>query len=217
MPIMIRLTRGLFVVLLIATSAHAVQVYRCVARDGAISYQDKSCPAHQKQSTVSLQDAPIVSSIPQPPASAAAPAASASAAPTYQPPPPTPLPVMYACTRYDGQRKYLSDTLPAPYAVPLGAEGYPGQSLDRAYGYSDRLGMSAPEEARKPPVRGGPLIANAYVEVQDHCVPAPRAQVCEELQRRYDANHEKLRMAFPSEKAPFQQREDQLSAQLKGC
>ena len=204
-------------VLLLPLSVHAVQVYRCAARDGAVSYQDKPCPARQKQSTVSLQDAPIVSSIPQPPVSAAAPVAGASSASTYQPPPPAPLPPMYACTRYDGQRKYLSDTLPAPYAVPLGAQGYPGQSLDRAYGYSDRLGMSAPEEARKPPVRGGPLIANAYVEVQDQCVPATRTQVCEELRRRYDANHEKLRMAFPSEKAPFQQREDQLNAQLEGC
>jgi hypothetical protein len=204
-------------VLLLPLFAHAVQVYRCVAGDGAVSYQDKSCPAHQKQSTVSLQDAPEVSSLAAPAsASSSAPAPAASAAPVAAPPP-APLPMMYACTRYDGQRKYLSDTLPAPYAVPLGAQGYPGQSLDRAYGYPDRLGMSAPEEARKPPVRGGPLIANAYVEVQDHCVPASRAQVCGELQRRFDANHEKLRMAFPSEKAPFQQRESELNAQLKGC
>jgi hypothetical protein len=48
-------------------------------------------------------------------------------------------------------------------------------------------------------------------------VPASRPQVCDELRRRFDANHAKLRMAFPSEKAPFQQREDALSAQLKGC
>ena len=214
---MIRLTYLLVALLPLAPAARAVQVYRCIARDGAVSYQDKPCPAGQKQSTVSLQDAPIVSSVPQPAVSVAPPAPVASAAPSYEPPPPSPLPVMYRCTRYDGQRKYLSDAPTAPYAVPLGAEGYPGQSLDRAYGHADRLGMSAPEEARKPPVRGGPLIANAYVEVQDHCVPAPRAQVCEELQRRFDANHEKLRMAFPSDKLPLQAREDELNAQLKGC
>ncbi len=210
------LRAALVLVLLLPVMAHAVQVYRCTARDGEVSYQDTPCPAPQKQSTVSLQDAPEVSSLPEPAASSPAPAAAASVAPVAAPAPAA-LPVMYACTRYDGQRKYLSDTPTAPYAVPLGAMGYPGQSLDRAYGYSDRLGMSAPEEARKPPVRGGPLIAGAYIEVQDHCVPAPRAQVCEELRHRYDANHEKLRMAFPSEKAPFQQREDELKAQLQGC
>ncbi|MGH8212274.1 MAG: DUF4124 domain-containing protein [Rhodanobacteraceae bacterium] len=210
--------RALFAfALLLPTAAHALQVYRCTARDGAVSYQDKPCPAHQTQSTVSLQGTPIVSSVPQPPVSTAPPPAKATDVPTYEPPPPAPLPVMYACTRYDSQRKYLSDTLPAPYAVPLGAQGYPGQSLDRAYGHSDRLGMSAPEEARKPSIRGGPLIANAYVEVQDHCVPAPRAQVCEELQHRFDANHENLRMAFRSDKPPLQAREDELNAQLKGC
>ncbi len=218
MPSMIPFTRALSVLLLLTPAAHAVQVYRCLARDGAVSYQDKPCPAQQKQSTVSLQDAPTVSSIPQSPSSTAPPAVSASVASAAElAPPPMPLPAMYACTRYDGQRKYLSDTLPAPYAVPLGAQGYPGQSLDRAYGYPDRLGMSAPEEARKPPVRGGPLIANAYVEVQDHCVPATREQVCEELHRRFDANHEKLRMAFRSDKPPLQALEDELNAQLKGC
>ncbi|HEX6614456.1 MAG TPA: DUF4124 domain-containing protein, partial [Rhodanobacteraceae bacterium] len=60
-------------------------------------------------------------------------------------------------------------------------------------------------------------IANAQVMVQDRCEPAPRPQVCDELRRRFKANHEKLRMAFPSEKASFQQREDQLNAQLQGC
>ncbi|HJU26517.1 MAG TPA: DUF4124 domain-containing protein [Rhodanobacteraceae bacterium] len=215
---MIRFTGWLTGLLLLAIpAAQAVQVYRCVARDGAVSYQDKPCPVGQRQGTVSLQDAPQVSSLPSPPVSSAPPAPVTSTPAIAEPPPPAPLPTMYACTRYDGQRKYLSDTLPAPYAVPLGAQGYPGRSLDRAYGYPDRLGMSAPEEARKPPVARGPLLGNAYVEVQDHCVPAPRAQVCEELRRRFDANHEKLRMAFPSDRPPLQAREDELHAQLSGC
>jgi hypothetical protein len=217
MPGMIDCKRALLALLLLAPAAHAVQVYRCTSSRDAGSYQDKPCTGHQKQSTISLQDAPVVSSVPVPAVSAAPPASFAGAASLYVPPPPPPLPAMYACTRYDGQRKYLSDTLPAPYAVPLGAEGYPGESLDRAYGHADRLGMSAPEEARKPSIRAGPLISNAYVEVRDHCVPAPRAQVCEELQRRFDANHEALRMAFPRDKPPLQAREDGLNAQLKGC
>ena len=124
---------------------------------------------------------------------------------------------MYACTTYDDEDKYLSDTLPAPYPVPLGALGYTTPSLSQAYGGRDRLGVSAPELARRPTIGRGPLIANAQVLVQDHCVPAPRSQVCDELNRRFKANHEKLRMAFPSEKAPFQQREDELNAQMRGC
>jgi len=196
--------------------ANAVTVYKCTAPDAAITYQDKPCPAHRHQSTLELPDEPIVTPLPAPTLSSPPPPASAAPVPIAEAPPP-PLPTMYACTTYDGEKQYLSDTLPAPYPVPLGALGYPGQSLDQAYGGPNRLGLSAPEEARKPTIGRGPLIANAQVMVSDRCVPAPRSQVCDELRHRFDANHEKLRMAFPSEKAPFQQREDELNAQLKGC
>lgn len=199
----------------LAPAAAAVTVYKCTAPDGALTYQDRPCPARQRQSTLELSDAPIVAPAPVP-VTTIAPPPAASAAPIAETPPP-PLPMMYACTTYDGEKNYLSDTLPRPYPVPLGALGYPGQSLDQAYGGANRLGLSAPEEAGKPTIGRGPLIANAEVMVHDHCVPAPHSQVCDELRRRFDANHEKLRMAFPSEKAPFQQREDQLDAQLKGC
>jgi hypothetical protein len=197
--------------------AAAITVYKCTAMDGGVTYQDKPCPANRTQSTLELSDVPIVTPAPAPVESTAPMSASTASAPAAAPLPPPPLPTMYACTTYDGEKKYLSDTLPRPYPVPLGVLGYPGQSLDQAYGGPDRIGLSAPEEARKPTIGRGPLIANAQVMVQDHCVPAPRSQVCDELRRRFNANHEKLRMAFPSEKAPFQQREDQLNAQLKGC
>jgi hypothetical protein len=197
--------------------AAAVTIYKCTTTDGAVTYQDKPCPAHRHQSTLELSDAPIVTPAPAPIASAAPAPASTTPRQAAVPPPPSPLPTMYACTTYDGEKKYLSDTLPAPYPVPLGALCYPGQSLVQAYGGRNRIGLSAPEESGKPTIGRGPLIANAQVMVQDHCVPAPRSQVCDELRRRHDANHEKLRMAFPSEKAPFQQREDELNAQLKGC
>ncbi len=195
--------------------AAAVTIYKCTTPDGAVTYQDKACPARQRQSKLELSNAPIVTPTPAPVVTARAPTPTSSVA--QAPAAPPPLPMMYACTTYDGEKKYLSDTLPVPYPVPLGALGYPGQSLDQAYGGRDRLGMSAPEEARRPTIGRGPLIANAQVMVQDPCVPAPRSQVCDELRRRFDANHAKLRMAFPSEKAPFQQREDALNAQLKGC
>ncbi len=205
---------GVLCALWLPTAARAVAVYRCTAANGAVAYQDKPCVAPQKQKTVQLSDAPVIAP-PSPTASAPPAAASIELGPVAASPS-TPLPAMYACTRYDGERHYLSDTLPQPYYVPLGALGYPGQSLDRAYGGRDRLGMSAPEEAR-PPKLGGPLIGNAYVPVQDDCQPAPRAQVCDELRHRYDANHEKLRMAFPSDQPPLEQRERELRAQLSGC
>jgi hypothetical protein len=197
--------------------AAAATIYKCTAQDGAVTYQDKPCPAHQRQSTMEFSDAPIVTPAPPPIVAASTPEPAATIAPPPAASAPSPLPTMYACTTYDGEKKYLSDNLPAPYPVPLGALGYPGQSLDQAYGGRNRIGLSAPEESRKPMIGRGPLIANAQVMVRDHCVPAPRSQVCDELRRRFDANHEKLRMAFPSEKAPFQQREDQLNAQLRGC
>lgn len=201
--------------ILLPATAGTVQIYRCTATDGAPSYQDHPCKASQRQSTLSLADAPISSS-PQPRPVAIAPATAATIVASAPASPPVVLPTIYACTRYDGQRRYLSDTLPAPYAVPLGALGYPGQSLDRAYSPPGGLGMSAPEQARPPRV-GGPLIAGAYVEVRDRCHPASRAQVCGALRSRYDANHEQLRMAFPSDKPPLQRREDTLNAQMKGC
>lgn len=204
---------GVLCALWLSGAARAVEVYRCTAANGAVAYQDKPCAALQKQKTVQLSDAPIVA--PAPTASAPPTAASIAPMPVATPTPP-PLPVMYACSRYDGERHYLSDTLPQPYYVPLGALGYPGQSLDRAYGGRDRLGLSAPEEAR-PPKLGGPLIANALVEVQDDCHPASHGEVCGELRRRYDANHEKLQMAFPSDQPPLEQRERELRAQLSGC
>lgn len=197
--------------------AAAATIYKCTLQDGAVTYQGKPCPAHQRQSTMEFSDAPIVTPAPPPIVAASKPTPAAMVAPAPVASPPPPLPTMYACTTYDGEKKYLSDTLPAPYPVPLGALGYPGQSLDQSYGERNRIGLSAPEAARKPTIGPGPLIANARVVVRDHCVPAPRSQVCDELRRRFDANHAKLRMAFPSEKAPFQQREDTLNAELKGC
>ncbi|MEO6968358.1 MAG: DUF4124 domain-containing protein [Rhodanobacteraceae bacterium] len=193
-------------------AAGAVQVYRCTSASGAVGYQDKPCAAPQKQATMQLPDTPIIAPAPL----TATPAKATDAPPSPAAALPPPLPVMYACNRYDGERHYLSDTLPQPYYVPLGALGYPGQSLDRAYGGRDRLGLSAPGEAR-PPKLGGPLISNAYVQVQDDCQPALRAQVCAELRHRYDANHEKLRMAFRSDQPPLEQLERELRAQLSGC
>jgi Domain of unknown function (DUF4124) len=202
--------------LLCLAGAAWAQVYRCTSPGGPVSYQDTPCPRRQRQQVMDLSTAPASTA---PAATAGAeplPAATApievSAAPAA-----APLPAMYACRDYDTGRPYLSDNLPPPREVPLGALGYPGESLARAYG-AGGVGPSAPELARKPRLNpNGPLIANAMVEVQDPCVPATPAQVCGELQRRLDANHEKMRMAFPRERAPYEQRERQLQAEMQRC
>jgi len=75
--------------------------------------------------------------------------------------------------------------------------------------------MSAPGLSK--PRIGGSRIAAGMTEVQDYCLPATPAQVCGYLQREYDDNHRKLRMAMPHEQPPLEQREQQLSAELKNC
>jgi len=75
--------------------------------------------------------------------------------------------------------------------------------------------MSAPELS-KPRV-GGPRIATGMTEVQDTCLPATQAQVCGYVQREYDDNHHKLRMAMPHEQPPLERREQQLQDQLRNC
>lgn len=123
---------------------------------------------------------------------------------------------MYACVGYVNGKRYLTAHPPGPYLAPLGVMGYPPQTLSQAYGAPDGAGASAPELAPKPRV-GGPPIAAGMTEVQDYCLPAPHAQVCRFLRREYDENHRKLRMAMPREQPPYEQREQQLAAQLENC
>ena len=122
---------------------------------------------------------------------------------------------MYVCVGAVNSKHYLTRSPPPPYLAPLGVMGYPPQSLSQAYRTPGRTGMSAPEFS-KPPI-GGPRIATGMTEVQDYCLPATHAQVCGYVQREYDENHRKLRMAMPHEQPPLEQREQQLTAQLKNC
>jgi hypothetical protein len=54
-------------------------------------------------------------------------------------------------------------------------------------------------------------------EVQDFCLPATRAQVCDYVQKEYDENHRALLRAMRSEQRPLRQREQQLQQQLQNC
>ncbi|MGH8232673.1 MAG: DUF4124 domain-containing protein [Rhodanobacteraceae bacterium] len=203
---------------LVPTAVFA-QVYRCTAGNGAVSYQDHACARGQAQKMIDVPSRPPPGYVP-PPASSTSPPASAMTtlpAPTYvSPPPPLPLPLMYACVGYVNGKRYLTRNPPGPYLAPLGVMGYPPQTLSQVYGAEGASRISVP--ALAPKVRiGGPPIAAGMTEVQDPCAPASHAEVCGYVQREYDENHRKLRMAMPREQPPYEQREQQLAAQLKNC
>jgi hypothetical protein len=191
------------------------QVYRCTAANGAVSYQDHACARGQQQKVIDLPSHAPPGYVPPAPATVP-PAATAGASPlpAYVPPP-SPLPVMYACVGAVNGQSYLANAPPPPYLAPLGVMGYPPQSLSRVYGTRGGAGMSAPELSK--PRIGGPRIAAGMTEVQDYCLPATQAQVCGYLQKEYDENHRKLRMAMPREQPPYEQRERELQDQLRNC
>src|SRR5574337_8209 len=194
------------------------QVYRCTASSGSVAYQDRPCAQGQRQTVVDVPSRAPPGDVPPPVATIATPLvadASASSPASYGPPP-SPLPVMYACVGAVNGKRYLTRSPPPPYLAPLGALGWPPQTLSRAYGAPGGAGMSAPELSK--PRIGGPRIAAGMTEVEDFCAPAPQAEVCDFVQREYDDNHRKLRMAvLPREQGPLQQREQELQDQLRNC
>jgi len=193
------------------------QVYRCTAANGSVSYQDHVCAPAQKQEIIDVPSRAPPGYVPPVPATVATPAAGASVSPPVadRAPAPPPLPVMYTCVGAVNGNQYLTHSPPPPYLAPLGVMGYPPQSLSQAYGAPGGAGMSAPELAK--PRIGGPRIATGMTEVQDYCLPATQAQVCGYVQRDYDDNHRKLRMAMPHEQPPLERREQQLQDQLRNC
>jgi hypothetical protein len=196
--------------------AHA-QVYRCTAANGSVSYQDRACASGQKQKILDVPGRAPAGYVPPAPATIAASVDPAGTSPpqAYVAPAPSPLPQMYTCVGAVNGNRYLTSSPPPPYLAPLGVLGYPPQSLSRAYGAPGGAGMSAPELAK--PRIGGPRIATGMTEVQDYCLPATHAQVCAYVQREYDANHRKLRMAMPHEQPPLEQHERMLQDQLRNC
>lgn len=210
--------------LLLATvplGVHA-QVYRCTAPNGSVAYQDRPCAQGRRQSVVDVPSRAPPGYVPAPPLSAASPdsSQSASAAGVWSPsadvPLPAPLPAMYVCVGAVNGKRYFTRHPPPPYLAPLGVLGYPPRSLSDVYGAPGGAGVSAPELAPKPRI-GGPSIAAGMTEVEDACVPAPKAEVCAFVQREYDDNHHKLRIAMRSEQSPLQQRQNDLRDQLRNC
>lgn len=209
------LAAGIFVCSIWCAPAHA-QVYQCVGANGNVGYQDRACPAGQKQKVIDVPSHAPPGYVPPPAATVAVPAVTGNPLPpAAQAPPPPPLPAMYTCVGAVNGKQYLTRSPPPPYLAPLGVMGYPPQSLTRAYGTRGGAGVSAPELSK--PRIGGPRIATGMTEVQDFCLPATQAQVCRFVQEEYDENHRALRRAMPREQPPLEQREQQLSAQLENC
>ena len=196
-------------------SGARAQVFKCTAANGAVSFQDHACARGQRQSVIDVPSREPPDYVPPPVATTAAPFAAASAPPPAYVPPPSPLPAMYLCVGAVNGKHYLTRSPPSPYLAPLGLMGYPPQSLSQAYGAPGGAGMSAPELSR--PRIGGPRAATGMTEVQDFCLPATQAQVCGYVQREYDENHRKLRMAMPHEQPPLERREQALTDQLRNC
>ena len=198
------------------------QVYRCIAHDGGVAYQDRPCARGQRQTVVDVPSRAPPGYVPKTALSTASPDStqSASAAGAWSPPAdvplPAPLPVMYVCVGAVNGKRYLTRHPPPPYLAPLGVLGYPPRSLSDVYAAPGGAGVSAPEVAPKPRI-GGPPIAAGMTEVEDTCMPAKKAEVCAFVQREYDNNHHKLRMAMGSEQPPLRQRENELQDQLRNC
>ena len=202
-----------FLLLVAASPAAASTIYKCIAPDGHVVYQDAPCPHSQHQQTIRLPDVVPVAPRPLPPK---APSPTVEPEPEPAPSPPaTPLPQLYACQNATNGKTYLSrNGYPQPYLAPFGVLGALQQPLGEVYGRGG-AGASAPELNRGRITSG--LVANHYVWVQDLCRPLSREETCEALQNAYDENEHKLRQAFKSERAPFERREAELRAQLTNC
>jgi hypothetical protein len=208
---------GIFVCSIGCAPAHA-QVYQCTDANGGVSYQDRACASGQQQKVIDVPSHAPPGYLPPPAVTTAMPEAMGDPLPSPAPapaPPPPPLPGMYTCVGAVNGKQYLTRSPPPPYLAPLGVMGYPPLSLARAYGARGGAGVSAPELSK--PRIGGPRIATGMAEVQDFCLPATHAQVCDYVQKEYDENHRALLRAMRSEQRPLRQREQQLQQQLQNC
>ena len=204
-----------WLLLAVITPAAAGTVYKCTGAGGAVTYQDAPCPRTQKQQSIHLVDTQPAQPAPKPP-EAAPDAAESAPPPPEQPVPSTPLPVLYSCQRATDGKIYLSrNGDPQPYQAPFGVLGAVQAPLASVYGPGGGGGASAPELNRGKVTSG--LVANNYVWVQDVCRELGPEETCEALQDEYDDNEHKLKQAFKSERAPFEQREAELQAQLTHC
>jgi hypothetical protein len=180
--------------------------YKCVAANGAVTYQGTPCAHGQRQETIQLTDDAGAVSSPAPSSSVAdttPPVAIAPAAPAPKPPS-APLPQLYRCTRATDGKPYISSNgNPQPYYAPLAMTGIVPTPIGQNYG-----GRVSPNAA---------MIASHYTQVQDQCQAMTPGDTCNTLRDEYDENEKKLSRAFKSDQPPLLQRESELLAQLQRC
>ncbi|HEY4143973.1 DUF4124 domain-containing protein [Pinirhizobacter sp.] len=194
-----------------APASHATDIYKCTTAKGEVTYQNMPCPHGAKSEKRVIDDTEPMTTppAPLPPVAPAPPVAAPPAQFSTMPPPPPGIPVMYGCVRATDGTPYTSNGPGQPYQAPAGVVGSYGSSL------SAQAAPSAPEINRVKV--NGQMIGNNYVWVQDSCHQLSPEETCKALQDQLDENGDKLRKAFKSQQAPFEQRDAELRAQLKGC
>lgn len=198
--------------------ANALNVYRCVAADGATSYQDRPCARGETQTIVPLADyapspesavaAPMMDATPDPAAAVATtPAAPRSAPPSF-----------FLCLRFDGSWYQSADGIGSTRLVPYGMLAGSGQTLAQAFGGKNGIGVSAPGLREPPtvPFAQAP-IAGSYVSVQDQCHQAGPREACAYLRDQLDGVEDKLKRAFSDTEPQLKREQDALRDRLRGC
>lgn len=199
------------------TVVHADSVYRCIAADGSVAYQDQPCRRTDHQDVVPLRAAAPPIDVSPPAHDNAASTAMPMGATPVAPPAIAP-PSFFLCTRYDGSRYESSDGVGGRSAVPLGMLGVPERSLADAYGGRNGIGVSAPGLRAIPsiPSAQAPLAAR-YMWIDDQCQPASPAQACAWLRDELATLESKLRRAFSDEAPALKTRAQGLRERLRGC
>ena len=211
---------AIIAVLLVAVAvgdAGAAGVYRCVRADGSVIYQDRVCPAGQRQRLVHLADPPPAPA----PAAVAAPADIKDPAVVAVPvsvAPVVPAPDFYLCTRHDGSRYSSVDGRGGSTAVPLGMLGFPEQGLAQTYGGKNGAGVSAPGVRPIPQISAAEVpLAGGYIWIDDACHHASAREACAFLRGELDTTQDKLKRAFSDTEAQLKRQQAELRDRLRGC
>ncbi len=177
----------LLIVLAFAGQACASEVFKCRARDGGISYQDRACAADAE-----TLDAPLLSrNYRSPPLDPSTP--SGVEANKTAPPQVTrirvedPLPQMFRCTSSDGSNYVSSDPTPRGRYVPLWTLGVDSSGPGLVTGTID------------------PRYGAQYTYVEDRCRAMPRGELCGWWKQRANETGSERRRAFNDRRAALDQ------------
>ena len=203
--------------------ADVVEVYRCVDGDGAVSLQDRPCPAGSTAERRRLRVEPGAGSVPgngldrAPEATAAAPPEPTAdgPSPARAPAPPS----LWDCVRHDGSRYESDDGVPQRHWVPLWVLGRDPRAPPSLFGRNLAPGppgappAGGPRPPRLPPAQGLALEAGMWVE--DRCLPLPPASVCARLSERRARLLHAWRLGMPSDRARLRPQLDALAQTLR--